>query len=85
MAKEDLNKVYITINEMSKSNQNGLIDLLLSKANVSSMPQEVMIVYLDSTFDFKNKLKNRDLFCINCKKELESRNEKISFRLSKLL
>lgn len=82
---DEANKMYLAATQICKANQHGLIDTMLSKAKIEGMPQDVMTIYLDSTFDEQGKFKNRKDFAERCRKELEGRGEKINRKLSKFL
>jgi hypothetical protein len=81
----EANEMYLAAARIFKDNQHKLIDTMLGRANIEGLPQDIMIIYLDSTFDEQNKLKNRKEFAEKCRKELERRNEKISKKLLNLL
>lgn len=82
---DEANKMYLAATQICKANQHGLIDIMLSKVKIEGMPQDVMTVYLDSTFDEQSRFKNRKDFAERCRKELEGRGEKINRKLSRLL
>lgn len=82
---DEANKMYLAATQICKANQHGLIDTMLSKVKIEGMPQDIMTIYLDSTFDEQSKFKNRKDFAERCRKELEGRGEKINRKLSRLL
>jgi len=80
----NINNIYIATEDICKANQFGLIDTILSSANVSSLTQDMMIAYLDATLEKKDKLKQREAFFSRCSDELVKRGEKKSRRFERL-
>jgi len=75
LANDDYNPLYIAFDKMFKDNQHALVDIILSRANVSLFDQQAMIVYLDVTLHEKAKLKSREGFYQRCVDELGKRKE----------
>lgn len=81
----DINGIYIATESICKAQQYGLIDTMLSKADVTSMTQDMMFAYLDATWNNKTKLKNRNDFYNKCVTELSKRSEKPSRKFERIL
>jgi len=80
----DINNIYLATEDICKAQQYSLIDTIFSSANILDMNQEMMIAYLDATWDKKENFKNRKSFYHKCIVELEKRGEKISRKLEKM-
>jgi hypothetical protein len=81
----DIRGIYIATESICKAQQYTLIDTMLSKANVTTMTQDMMFAYLDATWNNKTKLKTREDFYHKCIAELSKRSEKLSKRFERIL
>lgn len=81
----DINSIYIATEDICKAQQHSLIDTIFSSANVTTMTQEMMVAYLDATWDKKVNFKNRKSFYNRCVAELEKRGEKQSRKFQKMV
>lgn len=82
---DDINRIFIATNLICEAKQYGLMDTVLSSADVSSMTQDMMVAYLEATREKKDKFKSRISFYNRCKDELGKRNEKKNRKFEKLL
>lgn len=82
---EEVNKIFVATTQICKAKQHSLIDAIFENAPVEEMPQQIMEVYMDATWNYKPMFKNREIFFDKCKNALEKRGEKMSRKLIKLL
>lgn len=61
-----------------------MVDLILSRVDISAIDQQSMISFLDATLHEKKKLKKREEFYQKCVTELEKRKETKQKRFERL-
>lgn len=84
LAANDISKVFTATDILCKAGQYGLLNKILSSANIENMTQDMMVAYLDATFYEKVKLTERSSFFKKCNEVLEKRGEKKSVRFQRM-